>query len=41
MNHPMRSARVPARAAAGRLSAYAAFGASFAVAAAFVLGLVG
>jgi len=41
MNRPMRSARPAIRVAVARLPAYAAFGVSFAFAAAIVFGLVG
>ena len=41
MNHPMRKARSAVRPAVARLPAYAAFGVSFALAAAFVVGFFG
>lgn len=41
MNHPVRVARPAFRFAAARLSAYAAFGVSFAFAAAIVFGILG
>lgn len=41
MNLPVRTARPAFRAAAARLSAYAAFGVSFAFAAAIIFGIFG